>query len=59
MLFGDTLADFDAIFKNKKSTEYQRHLVQQQAEHLGKDWFVLPNASYGSWMKAPLTAWDE
>ncbi|WP_298772675.1 5'-nucleotidase, lipoprotein e(P4) family [uncultured Shewanella sp.] len=59
MLFGDTLADFDAVFKNKKSTEYQRHLVQQQAEHLGKDWFVLPNASYGSWMKAPLTAWDE
>lgn len=59
MLFGDSLADFDAVFKNKKSTEYQRHLVQQQAEHLGKDWFVLPNASYGSWMNTQLNAWDE
>ncbi|MCL1127676.1 5'-nucleotidase, lipoprotein e(P4) family [Shewanella surugensis] len=59
MLFGDSLADFDAAFKNKKSTEYQRNLVKQQSEHLGKDWFVLPNASYGSWMQAPLTSWDE
>ncbi|WP_299003532.1 5'-nucleotidase, lipoprotein e(P4) family [uncultured Shewanella sp.] len=59
MLFGDSLADFDAIFKNKKSTKYQRHLVQQQAEHLGKDWFVLPNASYGTWRNAPLTPWNK
>ncbi len=59
MLVGDSLADFAPEFKNKKSTDYQRDLVKQQAPHFGNDWIVLPNASYGSWSKAKLKTWNE
>lgn len=59
MLVGDSLPDLAPEFKNKKSTDYQRNLVKQQAKHFGNDWIVLPNASYGSWTHAKLKAWDE
>ena len=28
------------------------------AAHFGADWIVFPNATYGDWSTAPLTAWD-
>lgn len=59
MQFGDSLPDFAGKFKNKKSTEYQRGLVEQSAKHFGTDWIVLPNASYGSWSNAKLDAWKK
>ena len=57
MLFGDSLPDFAAQFKNKKPTEEQRQLVESNSQHFGADWIVLPNAAYGSWSKAKLDSW--
>lgn len=57
MLFGDSLPDFAAQFKNKKPSEQQRELVEVSAEHFGNDWIVLPNAAYGSWSKATPDSW--
>ncbi len=54
MLLGDSLADFAGIFKNHKPSTEQRQLVQAQQKHFGDDWFILPNASYGSWSSASL-----
>ncbi|EKS7109284.1 5'-nucleotidase, lipoprotein e(P4) family [Enterobacter ludwigii] len=57
MLFGDSLPDFAAQFKNKKPSEAQRELVEASADRFGSDWIVLPNAAYGSWSKATLEGW--
>ncbi|WP_342607039.1 5'-nucleotidase, lipoprotein e(P4) family [Vibrio tritonius] len=59
MLMGDSLPDVSAQFKNKKDTQYNRDLVEKSRQHFGEDWIVFPNASYGAWTKAPLTAWQE
>ncbi|KUJ00521.1 5'-nucleotidase, lipoprotein e(P4) family [Vibrio sp. MEBiC08052] len=59
MLLGDSLPDFAAGFKNKQDTDYNRNLVEKHKAHLGVDWFVLPNASYGAWKKASLNSWSE
>ncbi len=58
MLFGDSLADFAGVFKNHKPATEQRQLVQDQQKHFGDDWFILPNASYGSWSTATLNSWN-
>ena len=57
MLFGDSLPDFAAQFKNKKPSEAQSELVEASADRFGSDWIVLPNAAYGSWSKATLEGW--
>lgn len=57
MLLGDTLADFDGRFK-KTPLEEQKVTVDEESDKWGAEWIVLPNASYGSWADAPLTAWD-
>lgn len=54
MQLGDTLSDFSAEFLGT-SVSHERELVKQNAHHFGKDWFVLPNASYGNWSKATLS----
>lgn len=59
MLLGDSLPDLSAEFKNKKGVHYNKDLVEKNKSHLGVDWFVLPNASYGSWTKYQLTSWEE
>lgn len=59
MLFGDSLPDFAAQFKPKKSADAQRQLVTESAKHFGDDWFVLPNAAYGAWSKYDTDAWKE
>jgi predicted secreted acid phosphatase len=32
--------------------------VAAEAGKWGTEWIVFPNASYGTWAKAPLQAWD-
>lgn len=57
LLLGDTLHDFDAVFR-KAPTDVKRTEVDKNAAHFGADWIVFPNATYGDWSTAPLTAWD-
>ena len=54
---GDTLHDFDGVFR-KAATDVKRAEVDRNAAHFGADWIVFPNATYGDWSTAPLTAWD-
>lgn len=57
MQLGDTLHDFDGAFKIKDLAELNK-LVETHADRFGKDWIMLPNATYGTWSKAELNAWD-
>ncbi|ABL70855.1 5'-nucleotidase, lipoprotein e(P4) family [Paracoccus denitrificans] len=57
LLLGDTLHDFDGVF-HKADTATKREKVDENRAHFGVDWIVLPNATYGEWSEAPLTAWD-
>ena len=57
LLLGDTLHDFDGVFR-KAPTDVKRAEVDKNAAHFGADWIVFPNATYGEWSSAPLTAWD-
>jgi len=58
MQLGDTLHDFSEEFVSSVPLDKQHELVEQQADRFGQDWIVLPNATYGTWRKADLTAWD-
>lgn len=58
LLLGDSLPDFSAIFDGT-TQDQQAALVAQNARHFGRDWIMFPNATYGSWRKAPLKAWSE
>jgi len=56
LLLGDDLNDFvDAAGRN---LEQRRALVDAAAARWGRDWFVLANPSYGSWMATLLTDSD-
>lgn len=57
LLLGDTLHDFDGVFR-KATTDVKRAEVDKNAARFGVDWIVFPNATYGEWSTAPLTAWD-
>ncbi len=57
LLLGDTLHDFDGVFY-KAATDVKRDEVDKNAARFGAEWIVFPNATYGDWSKAPLTAWD-
>ena len=57
MLLGDTLHDFDARFR-KTPLDAQRKTVAEEADKWGVEWIVFPNASYGTWSKAPLEGWE-
>lgn len=57
MLFGDSLPDFAVQFKNNKSTEKQRKLVESSKDYFGNEWIILPNSTYGSWSNAVLNTW--
>ena len=57
LLLGDTLHDFDGRFR-KTPLEDQKATVAEEAAKWGTEWIVFPNASYGDWSDAPLTAWD-
>ena len=57
LLMGDTLHDFDGRFRGTPLDE-QRATVAEEAAKWGAEWIVFPNASYGTWSEAPLTAWS-
>lgn len=57
LLLGDTLHDFDGRFR-KTPLDEQKATVDEEAAKWGAEWIVFPNASYGTWSEAPLTAWD-
>ncbi|RMH84417.1 5'-nucleotidase, lipoprotein e(P4) family [Pseudomonas sp. AOB-7] len=57
LLLGDTLHDFDARFR-KTPLDQQRTTVASEAGKWGSEWIVFPNATYGTWSKAPLQAWE-
>lgn len=61
MLLGDTMHDFDAAYAKDQlpeSASAQKEQLNADAEHLGYDWIVLPNPSYGTWSNHPLTTWE-
>jgi len=53
---GDSLPDLSNVFYHA-SLKQQREQVKKNAAHFGKDWIVMPNATYGSWGDAELKAW--
>jgi 5'-nucleotidase (lipoprotein e(P4) family) len=57
LLLGDTLHDFDARFR-KTPLDQQRQTVAAEAGKWGIEWVVFPNATYGTWSKAPLQTWE-
>lgn len=58
LILGDSLPDFHADFDGA-TPDQQAALVARYARHFGRDWVMFPNATYGSWRKSPLKAWDE
>ena len=58
LLLGDSLPDFHDDFDGATPGE-QATLVTRYAGHFGRDWVMFPNATYGSWRKSPVRAWDE
>lgn len=56
LLLGDTLHDFDARFR-KTPLDQQRQTVAGETGKWGTEWIVFPNATYGTWSKAPLQSW--
>ncbi len=57
MQLGDSLPDFSGEFADT-SLEEQHELVEDNADRLGTEWIVFPNAGYGGWSDAELDAWD-
>lgn len=58
MQLGDTLHDFSEAFVSSVPLDEQHARVESHAERFGHDWIVFPNATYGTWRKAELEAWD-
>lgn len=58
LLLGDSLPDFHDDFDGATAEE-QEALVAEHAAHFGRDWIMFPNATYGTWRKAPLDAWEQ
>lgn len=53
MLFGDDLGDFVSGLRAVGTTLADREAaVARNAARWGREWFVLPNPSYGSWLDA-------
>ncbi len=56
LLLGDDLNDF--VSGARTGAEPRRALVDATAARWGRDWFILPNAMYGSWEDAILGSRD-
>ncbi len=50
LLVGDDLNDF--VSGARASAEAYRRLRERHADRFGRDWFMLPNPTYGTWMRA-------
>lgn len=57
LLLGDTLHDFDGVFR-KAETDVKRDEVDKNSARFGTDWIVFPNAAYGDWSTSSLQAWE-
>ncbi|MGW8194913.1 MAG: 5'-nucleotidase, lipoprotein e(P4) family [Desulforhopalus sp.] len=51
MLFGDDLGDFLPNVKKDITPEERAKLTADYTEKWGRAWYVLPNPSYGSWLR--------
>lgn len=56
--FGDNLYDHpvyvDPSHKGYEALKDREEQVRKNARHFGVDWFVLPNVTYGSWVKTSI-----
>jgi 5'-nucleotidase (lipoprotein e(P4) family) len=52
LLFGDNLADFDALYDNKPSEQSRTASTEKLMQQFGSQYIVLPNPSYGDWESA-------
>jgi 5'-nucleotidase (lipoprotein e(P4) family) len=52
LLCGDNLADFDALYDNKPSTQSRAETTQKLKQEFGNRYIVLPNPSYGDFESA-------
>lgn len=50
LLLGDDFNDF--VSGARTSAEAYRRLVERHADRFGRDWFMLPNPTYGTWERA-------
>ncbi len=51
MLFGDDLGDFvDGVKQPGMQPDQRAAVVAKHGERWGRQWFILPNPSYGSWL---------
>ena len=50
LLLGDDFNDF--VSGARASTEAYHRLRERHADRLGRDWFMLPNPTYGTWERA-------
>ncbi len=48
MLFGDQLGDFLEV-ADGETAKGGRDIVEENSAHWGRDWFMLPNPTYGDW----------
>lgn len=51
MMLGDNLGDFDAAFDSSDRV-LRMEALRQNSQHFGRDWFLLPNPVYGTWLRA-------
>jgi 5'-nucleotidase (lipoprotein e(P4) family) len=51
MMVGDNLGDFDARF-DATDRSIRLEALRESAQHFGRDWFLLPNPVYGTWLRA-------
>ncbi|MCB9399564.1 MAG: hypothetical protein H6510_17260 [Acidobacteria bacterium] len=51
MMLGDSLGDFDARFDATDPVQRNAALADYD-QHFGRDWFVLPNPVYGTWLRS-------
>lgn len=58
MQLGDTLHDFSEAFVSSVPLDEQHAQLEANAERIGHDWIVFPNATYGTWSDAELEAWE-
>lgn len=51
LLMGDNLGDFHSVF-DEDNAQTRENFMLENLEKLGKNWIILPNPLYGTWMNA-------
>jgi len=52
LMLGDDLGDFIPSVTSSKSDTLRNTIASKYHDYWGEKWFVLPNPSYGSWLRA-------